>query len=153
QEFPSSHARAPPLTHAPSLPLQWSPTVQAVPSSQDTLTGRGTQPPAGSQTPVRHGPAQVCAVPGRQVSSTPLQASPTVQASPSEQESPCARTRQPSSGSQTPVRHSPAHEMAGPGTQAPLPSQASFLVQTLPSSQGAPAGWPTQPAGSQKGIG
>jgi hypothetical protein len=40
---------------------------------QATVSGRGTQPDAGSHAPVRHGPAHTVAPPGMQTSAPPMQ--------------------------------------------------------------------------------
>ena len=79
---------------------------------------------------------QVVAAPDKQ---TPLpQLSPMVHALPSLQVGVTALGRQPSTGSQTRLVHTPApaQSLVTPGWQAPL-AQPSLVVHALPSSQGA----------------
>jgi hypothetical protein len=66
-----------------ALPWQLSPTVQALPSLQDSWLLANTQPVFASQLSVVHGfwSLQAVATPGRQA--LPWQVSPTVQALPS----------------------------------------------------------------------
>jgi hypothetical protein len=105
QAFPSSQTVAPPLQLAP---VQLSPVVQALPSSQLPILGtwlQGALPLSGSQTPVVQGllSSQYTGAPKHKPAA--LQASPEVQALPSSQARPVAVVQEPKDSSGKQARH------------------------------------------------
>ena len=119
-------------------PLQTSPVVHALPSSQDAVLFAYTQPVAGLHESSVHGfeSLQTTGVPG--LHTPPPQTSPVVQALPSSQDAALLTYTQPEAG----LHESSVHGFeslqttGAPGTQAP-PAHASPVVQALPSSHDA----------------
>ncbi len=134
QALPSSQLVAPPDLHTP--PLQTSPVVQALASSQARLLAACKQPALTSQVSVVQGfvSSQPSATPGLQT--PPPQVSPVVHALPSSQADALLVWAQPVLA----LQESLVHGFESSQFRAPVPAQTlawqvSPVVHGLPSSQ------------------